>query len=414
MFLTLLAASTPASASAPTVAAQRAAAGMRALAHWYEWGKCRAYDPSVWFRGCQAGSFEPSAGWWNAANVLTTVTDYTRLSGDPTYVALVHDAFDSRDDKDSISTNNVDDDGWWALAWIDAAELDAGDSVRRARELARAEFIFDDMDRYWDGALGGGVWWQKVPRSYKNAIANELYMAVAAKLYQDTGRAKYLSKAQAEYHWFFEKSDLYKPGHPIVDGIKDPTSPNQNLTFDPSTWTYNQGVILGALVTLSKGGPKVPESTDTLPLAKAIADTAIDKLSVNGILTENGSVTMGIPEPEVEGERKPRRVHAHHVQALATDCSGPDCPQFKGIFMRNLGTLARELPDSDRTKYEKFFQENAESIWQRDRIDAHGDPFFGTYWQGPRSEEVNAMTEASALDALVGAMSVETRALEGK
>jgi predicted alpha-1,6-mannanase (GH76 family) len=402
-----------AAGSVPATSYLRAAAGMRTLAGWYDWSPCqKTYEPWVWFGLCHTGSFQPSAGWWNSANALTTTVNFTMLSGDPTYLGLIHHAFDSRDDGASISTNFVDDEGWWALAWIGASELDASDGERSARELARAAYVFRDMQRYWDSTCGGGVWWQKSPKFYKNAIANELFMAVAARLYQHTKNPIYLSAVRDEYRWFFEQSRLYDRGHLVVDGIKDGTCGNAIPTMNRSTWTYNQGVILGALVALQEvsgsadmrpADPRGPcIGYDVLRCAREIADIAMRRLTVQGVLTEfELAEAPEVPTPE---NRRPRRVHG--TNAEPTDCFGPDCPQFKGIFMRNLGTLVRALPASDRETYANFLAHNAATIWQDDRWETRGKVFFGVYWQGPFSLP-NATVQTSALDALVEAMALE-------
>ena len=69
-----------------------------------------------------------------------------------------------------------DDEGWWALAWIDAYDL-----THEKRYLAMSQSIFDDMAGGWDEACCGGIWWSK-DRKYKNEIANELFLSVAAHL----------------------------------------------------------------------------------------------------------------------------------------------------------------------------------------------------------------------------------------
>ena len=100
------------------------------------------------------------------------------------------------------------DQGWWALAWIKAYDL-TGDK----KFLTAAETIFQNNTKGWDTVCGGGTYWQKNHNgpdgapSYKNAIANELFLAIAAALYLRLKDETYLKRANDEWTWF-QKSGL--------------------------------------------------------------------------------------------------------------------------------------------------------------------------------------------------------------
>ena len=80
-----------------------------------------------------------------------------------------------------------DDILWWALASLRAADMyrERGEAQAAANMTARSEAIFDHVaSRAWndtEAACSGGIWWS-TNRGYKNAIANELFFATAAKL----------------------------------------------------------------------------------------------------------------------------------------------------------------------------------------------------------------------------------------
>jgi len=83
-----------------------------------------------------------------------------------------------------------DDILWWALAMLRAADMHSarGGAAGRAEAAAltsRAAAIFDHVaGRAWNAtaaSCGGGIWWSTA-RSYKNAIANELFLTTAAQL----------------------------------------------------------------------------------------------------------------------------------------------------------------------------------------------------------------------------------------
>jgi predicted alpha-1,6-mannanase (GH76 family) len=292
------------------------------------------------------------------------LADYSRATGSAQYLSAIRNTFKNAS-RASGTTNFIneydDDEGWWALAWIDAYDL-----TKSPDYLTMAETIFADIATEWDTTTcGGGVWWQK-PAHYKNAIANELFLEVAASLAnRTTGKksASYLAWADKEWAWF-KGSGMINSGNLINDGL-DSTNPNRCRSNGQMTWTYNQGVILGGLVELWKAD----KDSALLAPAEAIAKATMAKLTVNGILTE--SVV-----------------------------SGNDAPQFKGIFVRNLAKLDKVAPDS---LYMAFIDTNGDSIWANDQGPSHE---FGAMWQGP-IDSSDAIRQSSALDTLVAAMEVE-------
>jgi predicted alpha-1,6-mannanase (GH76 family) len=331
--------------------------------------------PWTWGPCCPAGTWGTLEWrWWNSANALDNTVEFTLLSGDRSHLPLIQSAFSNRRDADYIARNYTDDEGWWALAWVDAYDL----MVRVGNEgsasyLSRAQFIFVDMSQYWDDVCGGGIWWQKETRSYKNAIANELFLALAAKLYERTHEGIYLAWATRESEWFLGRGQLYRRGEPIPDGLGAGTCRVSAETSN--VWTYNQGVIIGALVELGK-----------LDTAKDIADAVLasPRLVKNGILTERSEFD---PRWDTNGNRQ----------------------QYKGIFMSNLGSLYRKLPntDPDRARYGGFIRQNAEAIWNHDRAEPGRLPRFGVHWSGPLVGDYNQATQCSAVGALGAAIALD-------
>jgi predicted alpha-1,6-mannanase (GH76 family) len=321
----------------------QSAAGIQTLQGWY------GEDTGQW----------KTTGWWNAANGLTMLVDYAKLSDTPDLRATIANTFD-RNSRKNFLNDYDDDEGWWAMGWAGAYEL-----TQNARYLAMAETIFADMAANWDDTCGGGIWWKK-PKQYKNAIANELFLAVAAKLASlstdPQKRAGYLDWAQREWKWF-SASGMINADNLVNDGL-DAACHNNKRT----TWSYNQGVILGGLTVLSKqsGDPKPLETAQSIALAAMAHLTDLD-----GVL---------------------------HDSCEPARC-GNDAPQFKGIFARNLAVLNAALPVPG---FRAFLRSNAQSIWKN--RDSEGR--FGLVWSGP-SEVKTAATQISALDALVAAAEAE-------
>ena len=336
--------------SGPLTYAQQASKGVQALQHWYSQS---------------SGLYASPTGWWNAANSITVLADYERVTGDTAYYSVLANTFTAAQKTSPNFVNSYyDDDGWWALAWIDAYDL-----TGNAAYLSMAETIFSAMTGGWDTATcGGGEWWSTA-RTYKNAIANELFLAVAAKLANRTtgsASAVYLSWAQKEWTWF-KASGMINTQSLINDGLTS-TNPNTCTNNGKTTWSYNQGVILGGLVELYLAD----QDATLLPQASAIANAAIAKLSTtSGVLTEQ--------------------------------VSGTDLPQFKGIFLRNLRALYKAVPSAQGGPYKTFAETNANSIWSSDQGPGVE---FGGYWQGP-FDSGDATRQTSALDTLIAAAAMQ-------
>ena len=292
-----------------------------------------------------------TTGWWNSANAITVLADYQKITGSQQYESVYSNTLAAAPRKFASFLNDFyDDEGWWALAWIDVYGI-----THDQRYLAAAKFIFKDMTGAWDNTCSGGIWWSK-ERKYKNAIANELFLSVAAQLTNQTNdrheREEYLDWAKKEWHWF-SHSGMINPSNLVNDGLTAQCE-NNRLT----TWTYNQGVLIGGLVALDQAH----HETSLVTRATSIADSTLATLA-----------------------------DAHFI--LHDSCEprcGGDGTQFKGIFIRNLRALNQVKPQAG---YEKFIFTNADSIWTQVKS---GDAKLGEVWAPPfGSSDASAQTSAS-------------------
>src|ERR1700721_2245650 len=138
---------------------KRAALGIGHLQSWY--------DPKT-------GLYK-TTGWGNSPNAITAPADYTRVTGDKQYADIFPTTLSAAQHKFAGFLNDYyDDEGWWALAWIDAY-----DNTLDPQYLRMSASIFEDMAKGWDQTCSGGIGGAK-KRKYKNAIANELFLSVAA------------------------------------------------------------------------------------------------------------------------------------------------------------------------------------------------------------------------------------------
>ena len=309
----------------------------------------------------KTGLYE-TTGWWNSANAITVLADYSELSKSKKYRPVLSHTFGAAQHTGKHFINRFyDDEGWWALAWIRSYDV-----TGKQKYLSMAELIFKDMAGGWsDDTCGGGIWWSK-DRAYKNAIANELFLSVAASLANRVKapdqRSEYLSWAKREWRWF-QASGMINADSLVNDGLVS-TQPNACMNNGKSTWSYNQGVILGGLSELSTAD----QDPALLATANNIAVAALHHLSdKNGVLHDE----------------------------CETHC-GKDGVQFKGIFFRNLALLDRVSPSCEFSSAAKI---NAVSIWANAQNHQHQ---FGQVWSGP-FDEGNAGSLSSAIDALIAA-----------
>ncbi len=135
----------------PEEARHRVDAGVKSLQQWYQpgWGLYK------------------TTGWWNAANAITAITDAMRITESKQYVGVLANTFkeaqktipvEQRTDPKKELTGfpgflnkYYDDEGWWALAWIDAYDL-----TKDPRYLTMAQSILRGHGR----RLGRYLWWR--------------------------------------------------------------------------------------------------------------------------------------------------------------------------------------------------------------------------------------------------------------
>ncbi len=300
-----------------------------------------------------------TTGWWNSANAMTAVLDYMIKTHDLRYLPAVAHTYDLNKNAQfgNFTNDYIDDTGWWALAWIRAYDL-TGDT----RYLDTARYDVDYMWSFHDDHCGGGVYWSTA-RTYKNAVTNELFIKAAAELHNRIpGDTDYLARSVNDWQWF-RASGMINGQNMVYDGLDNTTCQNNNGT----TWTYNQGVILGGLSDLYAATHDAAYLVTANGLANASTRSAL--LNPDGILTE----------------------------PCESDGCGGDGPTFKGVYVRNLGEL---YAATGKTYYLAYLNRQAVNAYNYDR-----NPFnqYGLHWAGPLAY-ISGATQQSAADLMVSAI----------
>jgi predicted alpha-1,6-mannanase (GH76 family) len=300
------------------------------------------------------------AGWWNSANILESLIDFNCIAHQDftkclnnLYIKNVH-VFRGH----FIMGHSFDDNEWWGLVWLKAYDM-TGDK----RYLRVSKGIFNDMvKRAWDNKCDGGIRWAD-NIWYKNAITNELFMELAARLALEPAdsvkRDYYLQWAIKDWNWI-KNSGMINKDAMINDGLD-----NKCLNNGGFAWSYNQGVILGGLKDLYL----LTGDSVYLKEAKTLANSSMKHLSNGrGILTE-------------PGDNKPNH----------------DKNQFKGIYIRYLAMLNIQLKDNN---IKDFILSNADYTWQHARS---AENWFDFYWGGPYLDW-SSSAQGSVMDLMNAAL----------
>lgn len=312
--------------------------------------------------------FDPNTGiwitptgeaWQPALGIEAVINTYQRTRS-AMYLNVINSSFSRYSGRRS---SFFDDDGWYLNAWIRAWDV-TGDS----KFLNEAISIFNRMTTAWDNTCGGGVWWNS-DRNYKNAITNELFLLAAARLHRrapnGTGAGSYYDWAFKEWNWF-RNSGMINAQNLVNDGL---TSNCQNN--NDTTWTYNQGVILGGLVELWR----ITGDRGYLFSAEQIAEATINnQVYPSGILKE----------PLCE----------------TTSCSGGDHLMFKGLFVQGLARLYN-ADRGNKPAYATFLNTNADSLWNTARDSSNA---LGFVWKAPLRDTNQASQAAATL--LIGSVAL--------
>jgi len=336
---------------------------------------------------------------WQSAVAQSTVEAYEQATGDRSYFSDIASTYSEylsgnprQGDYPDFEDDYTDDTAWWGIAWLEGYLL-TGNS--QYLQVAKDDAAFD-YDKGWNtdgsacGSTGGLRWDTLESDSTGGAIQNELFLELTSWLYNVTGNSTYLAWATSEWNWLSNSGlvgskDLTPGSNDLIpNGI--PESPDPSCAPTGDYWTYNQGVILGALAQyyLATGNSSLLTEAENIATA-AISSPALDP---GGVLQEVSCNTEG-----------------------ATCPGNPD--SFKGIFVQNLKMLATV---AGTTQFNTFLQDQAASI---EANDISSDAEFGMCWNPPAnacpaaqgSNYDNSATQASALDAPIAAYGQSPAAL---
>ncbi|TWU70930.1 hypothetical protein ED733_001561 [Metarhizium rileyi] len=212
------------------------------------------WNMMTYYHGNETGEIPGSfpTKWWEGSALLLVLIQYWHFTGDTTYNEVLSEAlqWQSGDDGDYMPKNysaylGNDDQMFWGVAAMTAAELKLPDRPKGFSWLSLAQGVYNTQIARWDtSACGGGLRWQLFPYqggfTLKNSISNGGLFQIAARLYRYTNDKQYLDWANKVWDWSIKS--------PLVDtetwNIADSTNINDCSSQGNEQWSYNYGTYL--------------------------------------------------------------------------------------------------------------------------------------------------------------------------
>jgi len=189
-----------------------------------------------------------------------SLINYWVFTGDSTYNDVVkqgllyqvgeHNDYMPKEHRSSLGN---DDQGFWAVAVLSAAESNFPDPAPGEPSwLGLAQAVFNEQIARWDTATcNGGLRWQiYVKNGYdlKNTISNGLLFQIAARLARYTGEQIYEDWAVKVWDWMWRIGLIDNTSYNVYDNSE---ADLKNCTeLERNQWSYNAGVLLGGASTM--------------------------------------------------------------------------------------------------------------------------------------------------------------------
>ncbi|KAL4734771.1 glycoside hydrolase [Aspergillus similis] len=213
--------------------------------------------------------------WWEGGAMFMTLIQYWFWTGDTLYDDVTREGLLWQKGEDDFFPRNWsyflgnDDQMFWGLAAMTAAELNFAENEDQPSWLSLAQGVFDAQVSRWDEtSCGGGMRWQIWPfqagYTTKNAISNGGLFQLAARLGRYTENVTYIRWAEKIWDWSVTTPLLNSDDWTIADttSIK-----NNCQDHGDQQWTYNYDTyIAGAafMYNLTNGAQKWKAAIDGL------------------------------------------------------------------------------------------------------------------------------------------------------
>lgn len=211
--------------------------------------------------GGVVGMFTYPYYWWQAGHAFGALIDNWYYCQNTQYSTLIYDGLmaqrgENNDyiPKNQSMTEGNDDQGFWGLTVIAAAERNFTAPEEGPDWLALTQAVYNTMLQRWDmDHCGGGLRWQiftwNSGYNYKNTISQACLFQIAGRLARFTGNTTYVETAHKVYDWlhdigFIETNNGIAR---VYDGANVEESCTDIVKIE---WSYNIGILLGGAAYL--------------------------------------------------------------------------------------------------------------------------------------------------------------------
>ncbi|RAK99369.1 glycoside hydrolase family 76 protein [Aspergillus ibericus CBS 121593] len=213
-----------------------------------------AYGSMTWYHGNETGQIPGAfpSKWWEGSALFMSLLLYWYYTEDSTYNDEVRQGMQwQAGDCDYMPSNyssylGNDDQMFWGLAAMTAAEIEFADSSTGYSWLSLAQGVYNtQVDRWDDKTCGGGLRWQIWPYEagydMKNSISNGGLFQLAARLARYTSNDTYADWAEKIFDWCASTPLLNNETWNVADSTD---VGNGCTTQGNNQWSYNYGTFL--------------------------------------------------------------------------------------------------------------------------------------------------------------------------
>lgn len=266
-------------------------------------------------------NFENSNYFWDYAEMLEVMLDKYERSGTPEDLEIIRGLYTGFTNRFGTNWmwNAYNDDIMWMVIFCCRAYNLIGDEIFKTQAQVHFNSVYA---RAFNDDFGGGLYWKYGNNDTKNSCINDPAVIAACYLYDITGDADYLSKAENLFTW--EVNTLFDAETGRVNDNINRENQEQEERVNTAVYTYNQGTFIGAATLLYER----TKNQTYIAYAKKAADFTMNDM--------------------------------YGKEVMSNENSGEDGIGFKGIFARWIGYYIDSQKDTD---YHHWLAKNLSVGW---------------------------------------------------